>query len=494
MQALELEAAKWSPPAQWQLPSVEEAMSGLEKACVADARLRRLVAACRGDARLAGMPLLPVGVPLSTGALILALLARRAGDEATLETGFGYGVSASFFALGRRPADCSVHHCFDPYLDWTQGTGKALLARLGIGDAVQVDEQPSWAGLANLHRELGPGSVGLALLDGSHLFDECMADFVIIDKLLADDGLLLIRDPYLPHVQTLLSFLGSNAGYDVALWSDQIAVAGRSPGATRPWFRFEPFEVPFFGRTYHVDGVAQIRAPDGGDFSFVDEPNHQYYLRRVLHGREYPALYPGVYVPKVILDIGAHVGSAARYFAQRYPEARIVCIEPTPESFALLERNTRQLPNVERFNVAFAAQPGRLRIWRGKLTSGQNSAVPNEENGSDFFEATAVVPLEFCGAHGLSDISIVKIDVEGLELQILENLRPLLRRVDLFYVEYHSERLRRAVEELIGPDYSLFAAEASEADRGTACYARGALVEELRATAGARYVYAKAGA
>lgn len=478
----------------WDLPTPDEALIDLENACVADARLRRLVTACRGAGQVAGAPLLPVGVPLTTGALVLALLARRPRGERTLETGFGYGVSACYFALGRRPGDDAPHHCFDPYLDWTGGTGRALLQNLDLGDAVRLDEVPSWDGLAALHRGLGAGRIGIALMDGSQLFDECMADFVVIDKLLADDGWLLIRDPYLPHAQALISFLRTNADYEVRLWSDQLAVARHVPGASRPWFRFEPFDVPFFGRVEPVDRIAQIPAPDGGTFAFADEPHHQYYLRRVLHGREYPALHPEVYLPTTILDIGAHVGSAARYFAHRYPDARIVCIEPTPESFALLERNTRHLPNVERFNVAFASEPGVLRIWRGKLTSGQNSAVPNEENGGDSFEATAVVPIQFCARHGLEDISIVKIDVEGLELQILRNLAPLLRRVDVFYVEYHSEALRRGVEELLGPGYSLFAAEAGEADRGTACYARSALIEQLRrATPEARYVFAKAG-
>jgi len=135
-----------------------------------------------------------------------------------------------------------------------------------------------------------------------------------------------------------------------------------------------------------------------------------------------------------------------------------------------------------------------LRIWRGKITSGQNSALPNEENGENFFEAQAAVPLDFCAAHRLEKISVIKIDVEGLELQILANLAPLLPQVDIFYVEYHSEQLRRDIEKLLGPDYSLFAAEASEADRGTVCYARTRLIQNLRlATTRERYVYAKHG-
>jgi len=149
---------------------------------------------------------------------------------------------------------------------------------------------------------------------------------------------------------------------------------------------------------------------------------------------------------------------------------------------------------VERFNLAFASKPGVLRIWRGKTSSGQNSALPNEENGENFFEAQAAVPLDFCAAQRLEKISVIKIDVEGLELQILANLAPLLPQVDIFYVEYHSEQLRRDIEKLLGPDYSLFAAEASEADRGTVCYARTRLIQNLRlATTRERYVYAKHG-
>jgi FkbM family methyltransferase len=490
MQTLEISRPSAALRRSPEIPSVDDALIALEKACVADARLRTLLASCRGESGVGSLQ--PVGIPVATGALILHLLAQRKPDELTLETGFGYGVSACFFALGRRPGDDSLHYCFDPYLDWTQGVGAALVNRLGLTHNIRIVEEPSWSGLPDLFRQSGRGCVGVALMDGCQLFDHAMAEFVAIENLLADDGVLLIRDPYLPHAQALVSFLRTNAGFDVMFWSDQLAIATRTPGAERPWFQYEPFEVPFISRVQPPGGIAQMHAPDGETFSFLDEPHHQHYLRRVLHGREYPALYPESYRPALILDIGAHVGSAARYFAQRFPDARIVCIEPTPESFELLTRNTRHLPNVERFNLAFASSAGVLRIWRGKLSSGQNSAVPNEENGDSWFDAKVAVPLDFCAEQGLGRISIIKIDVEGLELQILRNLEPLLPHVDIFYIEYHSERLRRDIENLLGEGYSLFAAEASEADRGTMCYARTDLIRSLRlAASGTRYVFAK---
>ncbi|HZC80198.1 MAG TPA: hypothetical protein VE222_00515, partial [Nitrospiraceae bacterium] len=50
--------------------------------------------------------------------------------------------------------------------------------------------------------------------------------------------------------------------------------------------------------------------------------------------------------PRLIIDGGANVGYAAIFFARRYPHASIVAVEPEPQNFRLLERNTAAYPNV----------------------------------------------------------------------------------------------------------------------------------------------------
>ncbi|QKT03354.1 FkbM family methyltransferase [Ectothiorhodospiraceae bacterium 2226] len=53
----------------------------------------------------------------------------------------------------------------------------------------------------------------------------------------------------------------------------------------------------------------------------------------------------------MILDTGANIGTSALYFAQRYPRARLA-VEPEDGNFALLETNTRHLPNVTALKAA----------------------------------------------------------------------------------------------------------------------------------------------
>ena len=50
--------------------------------------------------------------------------------------------------------------------------------------------------------------------------------------------------------------------------------------------------------------------------------------------------------PKLIIDAGANIGYASVYFAIKYPNAKIIALEPSEENFQLLQRNVRNYPNV----------------------------------------------------------------------------------------------------------------------------------------------------
>jgi hypothetical protein len=50
--------------------------------------------------------------------------------------------------------------------------------------------------------------------------------------------------------------------------------------------------------------------------------------------------------PKFIIDAGAHIGSSSLYFAMRFPNARIVSIEPELGNWSLAKANLAQFPNV----------------------------------------------------------------------------------------------------------------------------------------------------
>lgn len=72
--------------------------------------------------------------------------------------------------------------------------------------------------------------------------------------------------------------------------------------------------------------------------------------------------------PQTILDLGAYVGYAAVYFAQRFPDAKILCVEPMAAAFRVLLLNTLPYQNIICRNVAVWGHAGScLHTWFSKV-------------------------------------------------------------------------------------------------------------------------------
>jgi tRNA G46 methylase TrmB len=50
--------------------------------------------------------------------------------------------------------------------------------------------------------------------------------------------------------------------------------------------------------------------------------------------------------PKVIVDAGANIGLASIYFANKYPDAKIIAIEPEQSNFELFKENVAPYPHI----------------------------------------------------------------------------------------------------------------------------------------------------
>ena len=50
--------------------------------------------------------------------------------------------------------------------------------------------------------------------------------------------------------------------------------------------------------------------------------------------------------PRVVVDAGANIGLSTVFFANKFPQAKIVAIEPEPSNFAMLRDNVAPYPNV----------------------------------------------------------------------------------------------------------------------------------------------------
>ncbi len=128
--------------------------------------------------------------------------------------------------------------------------------------------------------------------------------------------------------------------------------------------------------------------------------------------------------PKTIIDAGANVGLAAIYFANKYPNAKIISIEPERSNFDLLEENTRHYKNVYPIRRALSNQADQyLDIvdngfgkW-GFMTEEKKDAT--DESKEDLVQTITID--EIIKENELDVVDIVKIDIEGAEKELFEN-------------------------------------------------------------------------
>jgi FkbM family methyltransferase len=133
---------------------------------------------------------------------------------------------------------------------------------------------------------------------------------------------------------------------------------------------------------------------------------------------------------KVFLDIGANVGYFVLLAAQRVgPEGRVLCVEPNPSVASQLCQNVRQsgLSNVTVVRAACSDTVGpRVLHLSGNSNSGKSSLSGENVDGVGCLRVDCVTTDQLVEDHGLSRVDLVKIDVEGAELDVLRGMANVL--------------------------------------------------------------------
>lgn len=141
-----------------------------------------------------------------------------------------------------------------------------------------------------------------------------------------------------------------------------------------------------------------------------------------------------------VLDLGANEGVFTKKLAAT--GAMVHAYEPDPEAFERLSARVAGLANVRLYNAAVAARPGVLRLSRKKRAAGGHETVASsivfDNGGSDGVEVEVVgfaEALARCGQR----VALVKMDIEGAEFDILEQVfaAPAAFDFDAMFVETH---------------------------------------------------------
>lgn len=121
---------------------------------------------------------------------------------------------------------------------------------------------------------------------------------------------------------------------------------------------------------------------------------------------------------RVILDVGANIGNHSVFWASFVDHRAIHAFEPVPALYQMLRRNVGWL-GVDTHRLALSDHAGELRMTVDTQNMGRSHV--DEEGG-------LVVPAMWLDNVALKDVSLIKIDVEGHQAQVLRGAQRTLEQ------------------------------------------------------------------
>jgi FkbM family methyltransferase len=149
-------------------------------------------------------------------------------------------------------------------------------------------------------------------------------------------------------------------------------------------------------------------------------------------------LFKSTNVNPHIVDGGSNIGLSILFFKKIYPSCRILAFEPDLKSYELLCRNiaANHLSSVTLFHAALSNQEGTATLFSHKNEPG--SLTMRLINSSDVSNGV-IVPVKKVSTYIHEEVDLLKLDVEGSEIDILQDLiqSQKLKLIKQLILEFH---------------------------------------------------------
>lgn len=195
------------------------------------------------------------------------------------------------------------------------------------------------------------------------------------------------------------------------------------------------------------------------------------YFKLLLDSRYWPALGIGVAATvehaaalggdefATVIDVGANKGQFADYARTRWPRARLVCFEPFPGPRAKLAWVTDGQAEIHKCALGATSGEGRMHLASGADSSSLLALGAHHKAIFGMTESGELhVPIRRLDANLSTPLRrpvLLKIDVQGFELEVLKGAAGALPEIDVTYVEasfielYKGQSLHTEIERFL---------------------------------------------
>ncbi|MFA6554503.1 MAG: FkbM family methyltransferase [Candidatus Paceibacterota bacterium] len=175
---------------------------------------------------------------------------------------------------------------------------------------------------------------------------------------------------------------------------------------------------------------------------------------------------------KIIFDVGANVGQTTQKYRKLFPKSKIFGFEPFKDVFKIYSNNTDGDKMTLRNNIALSNHTGTASFYSNECHY-TNSLLPFDDkySGKENLKSKSQIQIitntldNFCDKNNLNHINILKIDVQGGEMLVLEGAKEMLSKkaIDLIYSEvefvaiYKNQPLFKDIEKFLAQyDYHFY--------------------------------------
>lgn len=146
-----------------------------------------------------------------------------------------------------------------------------------------------------------------------------------------------------------------------------------------------------------------------------------------------------------IVDLGANEGYFTLKIKEKVPKSKIICVEPNPSAFETLKKNikTNNLKDITLINKAVTSKNGKVSF---EILAGASTISGLKIKREKWFDREQIKKIDVDSITltdlykkcKLKRIDLLKLDIQGAEMDVLRSSRDVLPNIKKIVVEYHN--------------------------------------------------------